>query len=308
MSEQINFGKLSSTMKEEITNVMNLVADRHLSPTSKQKKLRGHALHKLCMLYVDNFSSKDFKELPQDIQGTIDAVDCPYIKWDDILPAFVCFESFHKNKKTHPIESEHDKVINACMLCKKGKSDAIKYRVEEGFRKKGINSIFNLTNLLLRMDIEGAVAQIFLCQAKQFTDDEIIISPDCIHLKCPNLDKELVLIEEYCTSQIDPHTLKPPCRWLIAPFLRVPIKPSPEAKAVMEEIAQLEHDEETEIKEVDATVIEAEHEPVEEEQTKLTELESIEEDESIAVDLDNPKTARDIIAKENEEKEEKEEE
>ena len=254
MSQQLNFKRLSIEMKEKINDVLNTVTDIYPSEINK----KGDALFKVCMLFKENYDKIGFKEIPLDIQGTINAVGCDYLKFNSLVKVFQCYESYHKNKKTYPIDSKHDKVLEACRLCIKGKSDAIRYRVEEGFRRKGINNIFNLTKLLVRMDIEGAVAQIFLCQAKQFTDDEIIISPDQVHLKCPNLDGELVLIDEYCTIQTDPSTMNPPCKWLIAPFLRVPIKPAPEAQAVIEEMKRLRDE---------STIEEPQQEPIEVEAT-----------------------------------------
>lgn len=287
---QLGFRIPTQEDKDFINSALNDVADKFPNDVPN----RPSALKKICQIYFDGINLLEFKEIPASVSETIRLVQCEYLRWDSAISVFMCYESYHKNHKKHPIDSAHDKVLDACRLCKKGKSDAIRYRVEEGFRKKGINSIFNLTKLLLRMDMEGAVAQIFLCQAKQFTDDEIIISPDCVHMKCPKLDSELVLIEEHCVTQIDPQSMNPPCEYLIAPFLRVPIKPAPEAKAVMDEMKRLADE---------SNIEESQHTPIEVEATVIeVEPESIEEDESLAVDLDNPLTARDIIAKENEEK------
>jgi hypothetical protein len=274
---QLNIRIPTKAEMDFINDALNDVADKY--PSEVTNKALG--LKKIVQIYNDEVKGLQFKELPVSINETLKAADCDYLKWNDIIACFECYETIHKNKKKFAIDSEHDKVLEFCTLCKKGKSDAIKTRIEEGFRKKGINNLFNLTKLLIRMDIEGAVAQIFLCQAKQFTDDEIIISPDCVHMKCPQQNSELVLIEGYCTTQINPFDMNPPCQYLVAPFLRVPIKPHPEGRAVMDEILQLEQkDEESQPKEVDATVIETE--------------------------IVEPQNPRDIIAAENEEKEEEE--
>lgn len=274
---QLNVRIPTKVEMDFINDALNDVADKFGSEVTN----KALALKKICQIYNDEVKGLQFKEMPISVTETIKTANCVYLKWNDIIAIFECYESYHKSKKKHPIASEHDKVLDACTLCKKGKSDAIKQRIEEGFRKKGINNLFNLTKLLIRMDIEGAVAQIFLCQAKQFTDDEIIISPDCVHMKCPQQDNELVLIEGYCTTQINPFDMLPPCRYLVAPFLRVPIKPHPEARAVINEIQQLEHLEdeitESQPKVVDAIIIDSESE--------------------------KPQNARDIIAAENQEKE-----
>ena len=300
---QLNFRIPTQGDKDFINSAINDVADKFPSDVAN----RPSALKKICQIYFDGINTLEFKEIPASVTETIHAVQCEYLRWDGEIAVFICYESYHKSHKKHPIDSKHDKVLDACRLCKKGKSDAIRYRIEEGFRKKGINSIFNLTKLLLRMDIEGAVAQVFLCQAKQFTDDEIIISPDCVHLKCPQMDGELVLIEEHCITQIDPQSMNPPCEYLIAPFLRVPIKPAPEARAVMDEMKRLADESTNEEpqeqpKEVVSTVIEVEPDILSPAIEGIEETEPIEEIEPI--DENAPTNARDIIAKENREKEE----
>jgi hypothetical protein len=233
--------------KEYVISVVNKIADRF----KDEIDIQGDAVVKLCRIYDDGVASIGFAELPHSVQETINTVKCEFIK--NISGVFQCYETYHKNKKTKEIGSEHDKVITACNLCRVGKARAIQTNVENQFRKKGISSMVKLVNDLLRIDHDGAVAQIFLCQSKRWTHDEIIISSDQVHMKCPELENELILIDEYCVNQIDPHTLKPPCRYLVAPYLKVPIEIPEETRAIIEDIKQLENQEpESEIKTVDA--------------------------------------------------------
>lgn len=238
--------------KEYVISVVNKVADRYPNDID----IQGDAIVKLARIFDEGISTIGFEELPHSIQETIRMCDCEFIKYST-LQGFECYETYHKNKKTKPIGHEHDKVITACYLCKVGKSKSIREKVEADFRKKGIGRMIKLVNDLLKIDSEGAIAQIFMCQAKQFTEDEIIISPDCVHMRCPEMENELILIDEHCLKQVDPFTMNPPCRYLVAPFLRVPITIPEETKIIIDEIQQLEH-EESEKKTVNAEIIDAE--------------------------------------------------
>lgn len=234
LTPSLSFKIPTNQMKEDINNVLNQIADNH----HLEINTKADALYKLVNLYKEEYDSMGYKEIPHSIEETIRLADCDFIKWDGNI--FVCYESYHKNKSPKEIYAEHDKVINACYLCKVGKAKTIQKSVENQFRKKGISNMISLVNNLLKIDYEGAVAQIFICQAKRLSDDELVISSDGTHFKCPELEDEYILIDEYCIKQVDPTTLEPPCRYLVAPYLRVPIKIPQETQEIINEIKQLE--------------------------------------------------------------------
>jgi hypothetical protein len=244
----LSFKIPTEEMKAEINDALNDVADhQHLIIQTK-----ADALLYIARQYVSKYTSLGSEQIPHSILETIRLADCEFIR-HNTLKGFQCYEYYFKDKKVKDIATEHERVIESCVLCKKGKAKSILNDIESQFRKKGVTSFVKLINDLIRIDHEGAIAQIFMCQGKRFSEDELILSPDCTHIKCPELEDELIVIEEYCLTQIDPHTMKPPCRYLVAPFLKVDLKIPREAQRVMDELKQLENQEiPDEPKEVDA--------------------------------------------------------
>jgi hypothetical protein len=233
--------------KQYVLDIVNKVADQF----PDEINIQGDTIVKLCRIFEDGITSID--EKPQSVKDTIRLCNCDFIKHSS-LNGYECFETYHKDKKSKSIGRQSKKVIALCYLCKIGKANVIQLDIEKQFRKKGVTSFVKLINDLIRIDHEGAVAQIFLCQARRFVDDELHLSPDCTHFKCPDLDGELIEIENHCLIQTNPFTLEPPCRYLVAPFLRVNITIPEETQIIIDEVKRLEAQEEesTEPKEVDA--------------------------------------------------------
>ena len=235
--------------KEYVLDVVNKIADRY----NDEIEVQADCIVKLCRLYEEGVEGLGVEQYSHSVQETLRLADCQFIKYEGLIQGFRCYEDYHKKRKSSEIGLDHDKVIASCVLCKIGKAKAIQNSVESQFRKKGITSFVKLINDLIRIDHEGAVAQIFLCQAKRFSEDELRLSPDCVHFNCAELDDELVVIDEHCLKQTNPYTLEPPCRYLVAPFLRVPITIPEETQAIVEELKQLENqDVPDQPKEVDA--------------------------------------------------------
>jgi hypothetical protein len=238
--------------RKYVLDIVNKIADQF----SDEINIQGDTIVKLCKIFEEGVSSIEFDDLPQSVQDTIRLADCDFIRHSS-LEGFECYEAYHKEKKSKPIGRQSKKVIALCVLCKIGKAKVIQNQIEAQFRKKGVTSFVKLINDLIRIDHEGAVAQIFLCQARRFVDDELHLSPDCTHFKCPELDGELIEIENHCLIQTNPFTLEKPCRYLVAPFLKVNIKVPKETQVILDEVKRLETLEETqEPIEVEATVIE----------------------------------------------------
>jgi hypothetical protein len=243
--------------KEYVLSVVNKVADRYADDIT----IQGDTLVKLCSLYEQGYSPSS-SDLPKSIQETIRMCDCEFIKYGGDVDNYVCYENFHKNRKKQQIGKEPDVVIANCRLCKIGKATAIQRNIESQFRKKGVTSLVKLVHDLIRIDQDGGVAQIFLCQAKRWSNDEIVISSDCTHFKCPELDDEYIVIEEECLKRINPYNMAPPCQYLVSPFLNVPIKIPEETRAIVEEMKQLEEQEKEPVSE--PKEVEAEYEEKEE--------------------------------------------
>ena len=270
--------------RDYVIGIVNKVTDQY----HDQIEIQGDAIVKLCTLFESGYDVLGNNELPKTVHDTFRLCDCEFIKYDTNSAKFFCYENYHKNKKKLEIGKEPDAVISNCVLCKIGTATSIQKGIESQFRKKGVTSMVKLVHDLIRIDQDGGVAQIFLCQGKRWSSDEIVISSDCTHFKCPELDGEYIVIEERCLKQIDPLTMKPPCRYLVSPFLNVPIRIPVETKAVIEEMKRLEEltKIEPDIKTVDAEVIEDEIETVDAE----------------VIEPESTKTnARDIIASEDEE-------
>ena len=247
---------------------------------------RGEALQYLVDQYKLDFKSIRYREAPESVEALIREADCQYLKYEPYLlgivkgeerylTGFVCYEFFSRKKKPDLLGSDHTLLLSKCDLCKAGKLDRIELKVQEQLRKKNIKGLLDLRDILINLQIEGGLAQIYICKANLLEKKTLILCTNGVHLTCPLEEgSPEVQVKKHCYNQITPWTQEPPCQFLIDPFIMVRIPPSEEAETIIEAIA-LEYRESGEgqeegqpIKEVEAVVIETPEEPPEKPKAK----------------------------------------
>lgn len=251
---QLNFKLDTQDQKDYINELMNEIADKFPDEVS----IKGDALFKVCTLIKEGLDNITFKEIPSSVQFTLDQIKCKFIKYEGDISGYVCYELFHKKKKGEPIGSVDELVIERCRLCIEGKKDSITKEVERKLRNKNIKSILDLRDILINLTRESSLAQIFICKANLLEENSIFVSIDGIHLRCPLENNETMSVLEHCYNQVNPKDMNPPCRYLIDPHINIKIEPDEDAREIIRELTQIEHQPEEEIKTVDSKVIESE--------------------------------------------------
>ena len=235
---------------------------------------KGEALIYLMDQYDLNFKNLRFKNIPETVEHLIAQVNCEFISYEEYKEGkesktgFVCYEKFHSKKKPDPIGTEHDLLLMRCSKCKAGKLARIETEVQKQLRKKNIKGLLDLRDILINLQIEGGLAQIYICKALLMEKKTLILCTNGVHLTCPLEDgSPEVQVKAHCYNQITPWTQEPPCQYLIDPHIMVQIAPGEEAEEIIKAIA-LEYRETEEgqeppqpIKEVESKVIEPEPEP-----------------------------------------------
>ena len=259
MSATMTFRLKNKEDKEYVNEVINRIADIHKDKVS----IKGDALKIMAKAFEEGIETIQFKEIPTSVQDVLNQVGCQFLKYEGDISGYMCYENMYKKKKGEPIGSIDEHVISRCQLCQEGKQVAIETKIQNALRKKNIKSILDLRYILINLTREFSLAQIYICKGNLLEEHEIIVCLDGIHLRCPLKEKEPVSVLEYCYNQVNPSTLNPPCRYLIDPYINVNMEMPEKAKEILEDLAQLEHSE-SNIKQVDAEVIEKEEEKEEE--------------------------------------------
>jgi hypothetical protein len=212
-----------------------------------------------------------YREAPEAVEALIKEADCKYLKFEpyqegkETLDGFVCYEFFSTKKKPSILGTNHDLILRRCSLCKAGKLDRIELQIQKQLRKKNIRGLLDLREILINLQIEGGIAQIYICKADLLEKKKLVVSTNGIHLPCPlEPGTKEVHVKHHCYNQITPWTMEPPCQYLIDPFVNVKIEPSEKAQEIIERIS-LEYQETTETKIVEAEIVEPEGQPEDEE-------------------------------------------
>jgi len=258
---QKNFDFNTREDREYVTKIVNKIADLHKHDIS----ISGDALIILAKAFEEGIETIELRDIPSSVQGTLNQIKCDFIRYEkdkskkDSVAGYYCYENFNKKKKPTLIGTDDDNVLYRCnIFCEKSKRLAIDKDVQKQLRKVNIKKILDLREILINLTHDGSLAQIYLCKANLLEEHEIIISVDGIHLRCPLEKDDSVSVIQHCYNQVDPTTMNPPCRYLIDPYINVKIEPPDEAKEIIRELTQIEHQPETTIKDVDAEVIEPE--------------------------------------------------
>jgi hypothetical protein len=233
---------------------------------------KGQALQYIIDQYDLAFKNLRFKDVPETVEDLILEADCKYLQWETYIEGsgkkaeeklgFVCYEYFSQKKKPNILGANHDLILRRCSLCKAGKLDRIELQIQKQLRKKNIKGLLDLRDILINLQIEGGIAQIYICKADLLGKKKLVVSTNGLHLPCPLEDDNEVLVKHHCYNQITPWTMEPPCQYLIDPFVNVKIEPSEKAEAIIEQIA-LEYQENQETKTVEAEVLDHEQQPEE---------------------------------------------
>jgi hypothetical protein len=238
---------------------------------------KGEALQYIIDQYDLAFKNIRFREVPEDVESLIKEADCQYLKYEPYEEGkkkgtgYVCYEFFSKKKKPSILGTDHDLILSKCNLCKAGKLDLVEQQIQKQLRKKNIKNLLNLREILINLQIEGGIAQIFICKADLLEQKKLVVSTNGTHLPCPlEEDTKDVQVKLHCYNQINPMSMEPPCQYLIDPFVNVKVEPSEKASEILERIA-LEYQEsepKQDPKIVDVEVIDEEGQPDEEEKEK----------------------------------------
>ena len=231
---------------------------------------KGEALIYLMDQYDLNFKNLRFQDIPETVEHLISEADCQYLKYEEYREGketktgFVCYEFFSRSKKPSPLGTEHDLILTRCSLCKAGKLDRIEAELQKKLRAKNIKGLLDLRDILINLQVEGGLAQIYICKANLLEKKTLILCTNGVHLTCPLEEgSPEVQVKKHCYNQITPWTQEPPCQYLIDPFIMVQIDSPEEVKDIIESIA-LEYTEEDQDpkapKEVESEVIEPEPE------------------------------------------------
>lgn len=259
--------------KEEIKRINNWFADLVASRGELGRK--GEALQYLIDQYDLAFQNIRHRDIPDSVESLIKEADCHYLNYEPykegkeiINDGFVCYEFFSQKKKPNILGNNHDLILNKCNLCKAGKLDKIEKQIQIQLRKKNIRNLLNLRDILINLQIEGGIAQIFLCKADLLEKKKLVVSTNGTHLPCPmEPDNKEVQVKLHCYNQITPWTMEPPCQYLIDPFVNVKIEPGEKAQDIIERIA-LDYQEAEPIQDpkiIDAEIVDPEGQPDEEE-------------------------------------------
>lgn len=205
---------------------------------------KGEALQYLVDQYDLAFKNIRYRDLPDNVESLIAEADCQYLKYEPFKQdkqetiQFVCYEFFSRKKKPSPMGSDHELILGKCNLCKAGKIDRIELEVQKQLRKKNIKGLLDLRDILINLQIEGGLAQIYICKANLMENKTLILCTNGTHLTCPLEEGHPeVLVKEHCYNQITPWTQEPPCQYLIDPHIMVQIAPGEEAQEIIESIA-----------------------------------------------------------------------
>ena len=226
---------------------------------------KGEALQYLLDQYDLAFQNLRYRDLPDNVEAIIREADCKYLKWEPFKEGkeervqFVCYEFFSRKKKPSPMGTDPKLILSKCNLCKAGKIDRTEFEVQKQLRRKNIKGLLSLRDILINLQIEGGLAQIYICKADLLEKKMLVVSTDGTHLPCPLEPENLeVQVKKHCYNQITPWTMEPPCQYLIDPFIMVKIEPPEEAQDIIRDIAQDYTEESPDIapKEVDAEVLE----------------------------------------------------
>ncbi len=229
--------------------------------------------------YLTEYKAIRYRKAPESVEAIIQLADCQYLRWEPYLlgvvkgeeifqNGFVCYEFFSRKKKPSPLGSDPDLLLGKCDLCKAGKLDRIETEVQKQLRKKNIKGLLDLRDILINLQIEGGLAQIYICKANLMEKKTLILCTNGVHLTCPLEEgSPEVQVKKHCYTVITPWTQEPPCQFLIDPHIMVQIAPGEEAEQIIEAIA-LEYQDAEEgqeppqpIKEVESEVIEPQEEP-----------------------------------------------
>ena len=235
---------------------------------------RTEALQYLMDQYDLNFKNLRYQNIPDTVEQLIAQVNCEFISYEEYREGketktgFVCYEKFHGKKKPDPIGTEHDLLLMRCSKCKAGKLARIALDVQKQLRKKNIKGLLDLRDILINLQYEGGLAQIYICKALLLEEKKLILCTNGVHLTCPLEDgSPEVQVKKHCYTVITPWTQEPPCQYLIDPHIMVQVAPSEEAEKIIEAIA-IEYKDAEEgqepphpIKEVAAEVVEPEEKP-----------------------------------------------
>lgn len=231
---------------------------------------KGEALIYLMDQYDLNFKNLRFQNIPDTVEHLISEADCQYLKYEEYTEGketktgFVCYEFFSRKKKPSPLGTEHDLILTRCSLCKAGKLDRIEAEVQKKLRAKNIKGLLDLRDILINLQVEGGLAQIYICKANLLEKKTLILCTNGVHLTCPLEDGQPeVQVKQHCYNQITPWTNEPPCQYLIDPFIMVQIDSPEEVKEIIEAIALEYKDEDQEPeapKEVESEVLDPEGE------------------------------------------------
>ena len=235
---------------------------------------KGQALIYLMDQYDLNFKNLRFQNIPDTVEHLIAQVNCEFISYEEYQEGketktgFVCYEKFHGKKKPDPIGTEHGLLLMRCSKCKAGKLARIALDVQKQLRKKNIKGLLDLRDILINLQYEGGLAQIYICKALLLEEKKLILCTNGVHLTCPLEEgSPEVQVKKHCYTVITPWTQEPPCQYLIDPHIMVQVAPGEEAEKIIESIA-LDYKETGEgqeppqpIKEVTAEVVEPEEKP-----------------------------------------------
>jgi len=217
--------------------------------------------------YLTEYKALRYREAPESVEALIRENDCQYLKYEPFKEGkeeniqFVCYEFFSRKKKPSPLGSDHELILGKCDLCKAGKIDRIELEVQKQLRKKNIKGLLDLRDILINLQIEGGLAQIYICKANLMEKKTLILCTNGTHLTCPLFENQEVQVKNHCYNQITPWTQEPPCQYLIDPHIMVQIAPGEEAEQIIEAIAlEYEAQEPQPIKEADAEQVEPEGE------------------------------------------------
>jgi len=274
MSATISIRCHNAEQKKFINNnLADLVSDRG----ELVKKV--DAIQFILDQYLNEYKTLRHREAPEKVEALIREVDCQFISYEqyqegkETKTGFVCYEKFHGKKKPDPIGTEHDLLLMRCSKCKAGKLARIELDLQKQLRKKNIKGLLDLRDILINLQIEGGLAQIYICKANLMEKKTLILCTNGVHLTCPLEENKEVQVKTHCYNQITPWTQEPPCQYLIDPFIMVQIPPGEEAQEIIEAIA-MEYQEAEEapdpqpIKEVQAEVIEPTEKPKAKKKTK----------------------------------------
>ncbi len=234
----LSFKIPTDAQKRELSNwFADLVKDRGELTT------KADGLQYVVDQYDLAFKNIRYIEVPETVEALIRKANCQYLKYEPSLKdkeelGFVCYEFFSRKKKPDILGSEHDLILGKCDLCKAGKLDRIETDVQKMLRKKNIKGLLDLRDILINLQYEGGLAQIYICKALLLEEKKLILCTNGVHLTCPLEEgSPEVQVKTHCYTVITPWTQEPPCQYLIDPHIMVQVAPGEEAEKIIESIA-----------------------------------------------------------------------